>query len=129
MKFPIYIEGLDKTVQINSNDIRQNPQMAAKNWLNMEGFNVRGKESKYIELVAGLSKHLIQKYKEYISAKKTIDGNKSAKSKAPCIVFIDEIDSIGRQRGAGIGGTTNIVRSWRKRSKKTKLCWKNGRGC
>ena len=64
LKFPINIEGLDKTVQINSNDIRQNPQMAAKNWLNMEGFNVRGKESKYIELVAGLSKHLIQKYND-----------------------------------------------------------------
>ena len=29
---------------------------------------------------------------------------KSAKLKSPCIVFIDEIDSIGRQRGAGIGG-------------------------
>ena len=29
---------------------------------------------------------------------------KSAKAKSPCIVFIDEIDSIGRQRGAGIGG-------------------------
>ena len=29
---------------------------------------------------------------------------KSAKSKSPCIVFIDEIDSIGRQRGAGMGG-------------------------
>ena len=29
---------------------------------------------------------------------------KSAKSKSPCIVFIDEIDSIGRQRGTGIGG-------------------------
>ena len=29
---------------------------------------------------------------------------KSAKAKSPCIVFIDEIDSVGRQRGAGIGG-------------------------
>ncbi|KAJ0462829.1 ATP-dependent zinc metalloprotease FTSH [Helianthus annuus] len=27
-----------------------------------------------------------------------------AKSKAPCIVFIDEIDAVGRQRGAGLGG-------------------------
>ncbi len=29
---------------------------------------------------------------------------KKAKSKSPCIVFIDEIDSIGRERGNGIGG-------------------------
>ena len=27
-----------------------------------------------------------------------------AKSKAPCIVFIDEIDAVGRQRGSGMGG-------------------------
>lgn len=27
-----------------------------------------------------------------------------AKEKAPCIVFIDEIDAVGRQRGAGMGG-------------------------
>ncbi len=27
-----------------------------------------------------------------------------AKSKAPCIIFIDEIDAVGRQRGAGMGG-------------------------
>lgn len=27
-----------------------------------------------------------------------------AKAKAPCIVFIDEIDAVGRQRGAGMGG-------------------------
>ena len=27
-----------------------------------------------------------------------------AKTKAPCIVFIDEIDAVGRQRGAGLGG-------------------------
>lgn len=27
-----------------------------------------------------------------------------AKQKAPCIVFIDEIDAVGRQRGAGMGG-------------------------
>lgn len=27
-----------------------------------------------------------------------------AKTKAPCIVFIDEIDAVGRQRGTGMGG-------------------------
>jgi cell division protease FtsH len=27
-----------------------------------------------------------------------------AKQTAPCIVFIDEIDAVGRQRGAGLGG-------------------------
>ncbi len=32
------------------------------------------------------------------------DLSTQAKSKAPCIVFIDEIDAVGRQRGAGMGG-------------------------
>lgn len=29
---------------------------------------------------------------------------KTAKSNAPCLIFIDEIDAVGRQRGAGLGG-------------------------
>ena len=39
-----------------------------------------------------------------VGASRVRDLFQSASSKAPCIVFIDEIDSIGRQRGAGIGG-------------------------
>ena len=39
-----------------------------------------------------------------VGAGRVRDLFKSAKSKSPCIVFIDEIDSIGRQRGTGIGG-------------------------
>jgi len=36
---------------------------------------------------------------------------KKAKENAPCLVFIDEIDAVGRQRGAGIGGVTMSVNS------------------
>ncbi len=39
-----------------------------------------------------------------VGAGRVRDLFKNAKSKSPCIVFIDEIDSIGRQRGAGFGG-------------------------
>jgi len=39
-----------------------------------------------------------------VGAGRVRDLFKSAKEKTPCIVFIDEIDSIGRQRGTGIGG-------------------------
>ena len=39
-----------------------------------------------------------------VGASRVRDLFKSAKEKSPCIVFIDEIDSVGRQRGAGIGG-------------------------
>ena len=39
-----------------------------------------------------------------VGAGRVRDLFKSAKEKSPCIVFIDEIDSVGRQRGAGIGG-------------------------
>ncbi len=39
-----------------------------------------------------------------VGASRVRDLFESAKSKAPCIVFIDEIDAVGRQRGAGLGG-------------------------
>ena len=39
-----------------------------------------------------------------VGAGRVRDLFKNAKSKSPCIIFIDEIDSVGRQRGAGIGG-------------------------
>ena len=32
------------------------------------------------------------------------DMFETAKKNAPCIIFIDEIDAVGRQRGAGLGG-------------------------
>jgi cell division protease FtsH len=39
-----------------------------------------------------------------VGAARVRDLFKQAKEKAPCIVFIDEIDAVGRQRGAGLGG-------------------------
>ena len=48
--------------------------------------------SEFVELFVG------------VGASRVRDLFKKAKDKAPCIVFIDEIDAVGRQRGAGIGG-------------------------
>ncbi|MGI6231038.1 MAG: ATP-dependent zinc metalloprotease FtsH [Tractidigestivibacter sp.] len=39
-----------------------------------------------------------------VGASRVRDLFKQAKAAAPCIVFIDEIDAVGRQRGAGLGG-------------------------
>ena len=39
-----------------------------------------------------------------VGASRVRDMFKIAKQNAPCIIFIDEIDAVGRQRGAGLGG-------------------------
>ena len=39
-----------------------------------------------------------------VGASRVRDMFKQAKKTAPCIIFIDEIDAVGRQRGAGLGG-------------------------
>lgn len=39
-----------------------------------------------------------------VGASRVRDMFKTAKQNAPCIIFVDEIDAVGRQRGAGLGG-------------------------
>ena len=39
-----------------------------------------------------------------VGASRVRDMFKTAKQNAPCIIFIDEIDAVGRQRGTGLGG-------------------------
>ena len=42
-----------------------------------------------------------------VGASRVRDLFEQAKQNAPCIVFIDEIDAVGRQRGAGLGGSND----------------------
>ena len=41
-----------------------------------------------------------------VGASRVRDMFEQAKKQAPCIIFIDEIDAVGRHRGAGLGGDT-----------------------
>ena len=58
---------------------------------NVPFFHISGSE--FVEMFVG------------VGASRVRDLFKKAKKNSPCIVFIDEIDAVGRQRGAGIGGS------------------------
>jgi cell division protease FtsH len=53
-------------------------------------FSISGSE--FVEMFVG------------VGASRVRDLFRKAKDNAPCIIFIDEIDAVGRQRGAGVGG-------------------------
>jgi len=54
-------------------------------------FSISGSE--FVEMFVG------------VGASRVRDLFEQAKKNAPCIVFVDEIDAVGRQRGAGLGGS------------------------
>ncbi len=58
---------------------------------NVPFFTISGSE--FVEMFVG------------VGASRVRDLFKKAKKSAPCIIFIDEIDAVGRQRGAGLGGS------------------------
>jgi cell division protease FtsH len=58
---------------------------------NVPFFHISGSE--FVEMFVG------------VGASRVRDLFKRAKKNAPCIIFIDEIDAVGRQRGAGLGGS------------------------
>ncbi|MFH1207229.1 MAG: ATP-dependent zinc metalloprotease FtsH [Patescibacteria group bacterium] len=58
---------------------------------NVPFFHISGSE--FVEMFVG------------VGASRVRDLFKRAKKTAPCIIFIDEIDAVGRQRGAGLGGS------------------------
>ena len=57
---------------------------------NVPFFSISG--SDFVELYVG------------VGASRVRDLFRVAKENAPCIIFVDEIDAVGRQRGAGLGG-------------------------
>jgi cell division protease FtsH len=57
---------------------------------NVPFFNISG--SDFVEMFVG------------VGASRVRDMFEQAKKSAPCIIFIDEIDAVGRSRGAGLGG-------------------------
>lgn len=57
---------------------------------NVPFFSISGSE--FVEMFVG------------VGASRVRDLFKKAKRNAPCIIFIDEIDAVGRKRGAGVGG-------------------------
>jgi cell division protease FtsH len=57
---------------------------------NVQFFHISGSE--FVEMFVG------------VGASRVRDLFQKAKKAAPCIIFIDEIDAVGRQRGTGVGG-------------------------
>ena len=60
---------------------------------NVPFFSISGSE--FVEMFVG------------VGASRVRDLFTTAKKSAPCIVFIDEIDAVGRRRGAGVGGSSD----------------------
>src|SRR5207248_574002 len=81
----------DKAVQIKVKEVRSADwALSFLSGLRLPFFSISG--SDFVEMFVG------------VGASRVRDLFEQGKKNAPCIIFIDEIDAVGRHRGAGLGG-------------------------
>ncbi len=70
LSFSVNVLGEDVALEVSLQEIRESPRDAAAKWLTTKGYHTKTDQKTFDELVASLTKYLIQKYNEEVSAAK-----------------------------------------------------------